>query len=153
MNFTSYNALAIYSRNRHINTQTFNKSGKPSHWHVKDILVTRSPKVKHEDSESVVSSSSASLVTVILAALSLRGVPKRIRAISPNEEKPWIINVQRYNSVAQRHIICQLNAWLSVQRRNSGVKIKVEFYFIIVNYFTIQEWLQIFKKGGKEKEC
>lgn len=150
MNFTPYNALAIYSRNRHINTQTFNKSGKPSLWHVKDILVTRSPKVKHEDSESVVSSSSASLVTVILAALSLRGVPKRIRAISPNEEKRWIINVQRYNSETY---YMSLNAWLSVQRRNSGVKIKVEFYFIIVNYFTIQEWLQIFKKGGKEKEC
>lgn len=150
MNFTPYNALAIYSRNRHINTQTFNKSGKPSLWHEKDILVTRSPKVKHEDSESVVSSSSASLVTVILAALSLRGVPKRIRAISPNEEKRWIINVQRYNSETY---YMSLNAWLSVQRRNSGVKIKVEFYFIIVNYFTIQEWLQIFKKGGKEKEC
>lgn len=150
MNFTPYNALAIYSRNRHINTQTFNKSGKPSLWHVKDILVTRSPKVKHEDSESVVSSSSASLVTVILAALSLRGVPKRIRAISPNEEKRWIINVQRYNSETY---YMSLNAWLSVQRRNSGVRIKVEFYFIIVNYFTIQEWLQIFKKGGKEKEC
>lgn len=52
---------------------------------MKDILVTQGPKVKHEDSESVVSSSSASLVTVILAALSPRGVPKRIRAISPNE--------------------------------------------------------------------
>lgn len=150
MNFTPYNALAIYSRNRHINTQTFNKSEKPSLWHVKDILVTRSPKVKHEDSESVVSSSSASLVTVILAALSLRGVPKRIRAISPNEEKRWIINVQRYNSETY---YMSLNAWLSVQRRNSGVKIKVEFYFIIVNYYTIQEWLQISKKGGKEKEC